>query len=118
MDSPIARRAFLRLAAGLAGVSGLMRSAVAADYPARPVRLLVGQAAGSGSDIFSRLIRLVVGPSSSAVCCRAVAAFPPHSPMSIYAAVVSISRGDGRTGLILPPRSSSVARSALTGLEK
>ena len=56
MDRPIARRAFLRLAAGLTGVSGLMESAVAADYPARPVRLLVGQAAGSGSDIFSRLI--------------------------------------------------------------
>lgn len=31
----------------LAGVSGLMQSAIAADYPARPVRLLVGQAAGS-----------------------------------------------------------------------
>jgi hypothetical protein len=36
---------------------------------------------------------------------------------SIYAAVDSISRGVRRTGLILPARSSSVARSALTGLE-
>jgi tripartite-type tricarboxylate transporter receptor subunit TctC len=56
MNSPIARKTFLRLAAGLAGVSGLMPSAIAAEYPARPVRALVGQAAGSGSDIFSRLI--------------------------------------------------------------
>jgi hypothetical protein len=62
MDRPIARSAFLRLAAGLTGVSGLMQSALAADYPAPPVRLLVGQVAGSGSDIFSRLIGLVVGP--------------------------------------------------------
>ena len=50
------RRAFLRLAAGIIGAPALMRSASALDYPTRPIRLLVGQAAGSGSDIFSRLI--------------------------------------------------------------
>jgi tripartite-type tricarboxylate transporter receptor subunit TctC len=50
------RRAFLRLAAGIVGAPSLMRSASALDYPTRPIRFLVGQAAGSGSDIFSRLI--------------------------------------------------------------
>ncbi len=50
------RRAFLRLAAGIAGAPAVIRSASALDYPTRPIRFLVGQAAGSGSDIFSRLI--------------------------------------------------------------
>jgi tripartite-type tricarboxylate transporter receptor subunit TctC len=50
------RRAFLRLAAGIASAPAVIRSASAFDYPTRPIRFLVGQAAGSGSDIFSRLI--------------------------------------------------------------
>jgi tripartite-type tricarboxylate transporter receptor subunit TctC len=50
------RRAFLRLAAGIASAPAVIRSASALDYPTRPIRFLVGQAAGSGSDIFSRLI--------------------------------------------------------------
>jgi tripartite-type tricarboxylate transporter receptor subunit TctC len=50
------RRAFLRLAAGIASAPAVIRSASAFDYPTRPIRFLVGQAAGSVSDIFSRLI--------------------------------------------------------------
>ena len=56
MRNGIERRAFLRLAAGVVSAPAVMRSASALDYPVRPVRFLVGQAAGSGSDIFSRLI--------------------------------------------------------------
>jgi tripartite-type tricarboxylate transporter receptor subunit TctC len=56
MKRLLERRAFLRLAAGIVGAPAVIRSASALDYPTRPIRLLVGQAAGSGSDIFSRLI--------------------------------------------------------------
>jgi tripartite-type tricarboxylate transporter receptor subunit TctC len=50
------RRQFLRGFAGIAALPFLGRHASAEDYPARPVRVLVGQAAGSSSDIIARLI--------------------------------------------------------------
>jgi tripartite-type tricarboxylate transporter receptor subunit TctC len=52
----LARRNFLSLAAGAAALPLLPRPSAAEDYPARPVRLIVGQAAGSSSDIIARLI--------------------------------------------------------------
>jgi len=45
------RRNFLHLAAGAAALPGVSRVAWAQAYPSRPVRIIVGQAAGSGSDI-------------------------------------------------------------------
>jgi tripartite-type tricarboxylate transporter receptor subunit TctC len=48
------RRQFLHLAAAV--LPALPRFASAQAYPTRPVRLIVGQAAGSGSDTFARLI--------------------------------------------------------------
>src|ERR1700686_5641294 len=50
------RREFLRLAGGVAAVAALPRRAAAADYPARPVRIVAGFAAGGGVDITARLI--------------------------------------------------------------
>ncbi|MBV8751853.1 MAG: tripartite tricarboxylate transporter substrate binding protein [Hyphomicrobiales bacterium] len=52
----LARRKFLRGVAGVAALPFMARRASAEDYPARPVRVLVGQAAGSSSDIIARLI--------------------------------------------------------------
>jgi tripartite-type tricarboxylate transporter receptor subunit TctC len=52
----VERRNFLKLSAGGAALPLLHRSAWALDYPARPVQMLVGQAAGSSSDISARLI--------------------------------------------------------------
>jgi tripartite-type tricarboxylate transporter receptor subunit TctC len=52
----VERRNFLKLAAGAAALPLLPRSASALDYPTRPVQILVGQAAGSSSDISARLI--------------------------------------------------------------
>jgi tripartite-type tricarboxylate transporter receptor subunit TctC len=49
------RRTFLHLAAGAAALPALSRIA-RAQYPTRPVRIIVGQAAGSGSDTAARLI--------------------------------------------------------------
>src|SRR6202046_3645964 len=50
------RRDFLHLVAGITATSFLPRSAAAQSYPARPVHVLVGFAAGSASDIIARLM--------------------------------------------------------------
>ena len=50
------RRGFLQLAAGAAALPSLSSLAAAQAYPSRAVRILVGQAAGSSSDISARLI--------------------------------------------------------------
>jgi tripartite-type tricarboxylate transporter receptor subunit TctC len=50
------RRQFLHLAAGVAGLPAFSRIAWAQAYPARPVRIIVGLAAGGGTDIVARLI--------------------------------------------------------------
>jgi tripartite-type tricarboxylate transporter receptor subunit TctC len=50
------RRRFLHLAAGAAALPAASRIAWAQAYPARPVHVIVPQAAGSSSDITARLI--------------------------------------------------------------
>jgi tripartite-type tricarboxylate transporter receptor subunit TctC len=50
------RRKFLALAGAVAAAPALPRRASAEDYPARPVRIVAGFAAGGGVDITARLI--------------------------------------------------------------
>jgi tripartite-type tricarboxylate transporter receptor subunit TctC len=50
------RRKFLHLTAGAAVLPAVPRIARAQAYPSRPVKIIVGQAAGSASDIIARLI--------------------------------------------------------------
>jgi len=52
----VPRRQLLRLVAGAAVLPAASRLAPAQTYPTRPVRVIVGQAAGSSSDITARLI--------------------------------------------------------------
>jgi tripartite-type tricarboxylate transporter receptor subunit TctC len=50
------RRSFLHLAASAAAVPAMSRGASAQAFPARPVRIIVGYAAGGGTDISARVI--------------------------------------------------------------
>ena len=50
------RRTFLQLAAGVAVLAAARRPASALDYPIRPVRVIVGFAAGGAPDIVARVI--------------------------------------------------------------
>ena len=51
-----ARREFLRLAASASAISVLSGVALAQKYPARPVRLVVGYAAGGAADTLARIV--------------------------------------------------------------
>src|SRR5712671_1955426 len=51
-----ARRSFLHLAATAAALPAVSRFASAQTYPSRPVRIVVGFAAGSSPDITARLM--------------------------------------------------------------
>src|SRR5262245_5268218 len=64
------RRKFLHLAAGAAALPAVSRFAWAQAYPTRPVRLIVGFAAGGGIHHRASDGPMVVGAAWSAIRCR------------------------------------------------
>ncbi|RZL98439.1 MAG: tripartite tricarboxylate transporter substrate binding protein [Variovorax sp.] len=61
MTSHPARRRFLALAAALAFGGALPPQAFADTFPAKPVKLVVGYAAGGATDVISRLLAVQLG---------------------------------------------------------
>jgi tripartite-type tricarboxylate transporter receptor subunit TctC len=56
MTITLHRRSFLHLAAGSVAIAAAPRAATALDYPTRPVRMIVGLAAGGPTDAVARLV--------------------------------------------------------------
>jgi tripartite-type tricarboxylate transporter receptor subunit TctC len=88
------RRTFLYLAAGAAALPSVPRVAWAQSYPARPVRILVGFAAGQAIDI---LVRIVAQSLSDQLGQQFVIENRPGAGGNLAAEVVVRSPPDGYT---------------------
>lgn len=62
MKAPAPTRRAILLGAAVLSISGLA-NAQAADYPNKPVKLVVGYAAGGGADVFARVLAKELGES-------------------------------------------------------
>jgi tripartite-type tricarboxylate transporter receptor subunit TctC len=94
------RRRFLHLAAGAAALPALSRLAWAQAYPARPVRIVVGFAAGSTTDILARLMGQWL---SQRLGQQFVVENRPGAGGNIGAETVLKATADGYTLLMVPP---------------
>jgi tripartite-type tricarboxylate transporter receptor subunit TctC len=93
----LVRRRFLHLAAGAATLPAFSRIARAQTYPMRPVRIVVGFAAGGATDILARLM----GQSLSERLGRPfVTENRPGAGTNIGTEVVANAPGDGYTLLL------------------
>ena len=88
------RRTFLHLAAGAAALPSVSRVAWAQSYPARPVRILVGFAAGQAIDI---IVRIVAQSLSDQLGQQFVIENRPGAGGNLAAEVVVRSPPDGYT---------------------
>jgi tripartite-type tricarboxylate transporter receptor subunit TctC len=91
------RRQFLHLAAGAAALPAASHIAWAQTYPTRPVRLVVGFAAGGGTDIAARLIGQWL---SERLGKPFIIENRPGAGSSVAAEAVAVSSADGYTLLV------------------
>ena len=106
------RRAFLQLTGGATVLSTLPRLASALDYPARPVHLIVGFAAGLSPDILARLI----GQSlSERLGQQFIIDNRPGAASNIGTEAVAHATADGYT-LLLTVSANAINASLYTGL--
>jgi tripartite-type tricarboxylate transporter receptor subunit TctC len=94
------RRKFLHLAAGAAALPAVARIARADTYPSHPVRLIAGFAAGSTTDILSRLIGQWL---SQRLGQQFIIENRPGAGGNVGAEEVSKAAADGYTLLMVPP---------------
>src|ERR1700720_1591897 len=92
------RRKFLYLAASVATLPTLSRTARAEGYPSRPVRWLVGYAPGGGNDIVARLMGQWL---SDRLGQPFVIENPPGAPTNMAAEAVVRAPPDGYTLLLV-----------------
>src|SRR5580692_8981941 len=94
------RRKFLHLAAGAAAMPAISRIAHAETYPSHPVRLVVGFAAGSTTDILARLMGQWL---TQRLGQQFVIENRPGAGGNVGAEAVVKSAPDGYTLLMVPP---------------
>ena len=97
---PIHRRTFLSLASSAAALSALSRRVWAEAYPSHPVRVVVGFAAGSTTDILGRLFGQWL---SQRLGQQFVIENRPGAGGNVGAEAVANATADGYTLLIVPP---------------
>ena len=96
----LARRRFLHLAAGAAALPAMPRTARAQAYPTRPIRVVVGFAAGIAPDIIARLVGQAL---SERFAQPVVIENRPGAGSNIGAGVVAKATPDGYTLLMAVP---------------
>src|SRR5580692_7735832 len=99
----LSRRRFMHFAAAAAGLPTIATSAWAQTYPSRPVRVIVGQAAGSGSDMVARLIGQYL---SQRLGQQFVVENRPGAAGNIAAEAVVRAPADGHTLLVVSAQNS------------
>ena len=92
------RRQFLHLTAGAAALPVVSRLARAQSYPTRPIRLLVGFAAGGPNDILARIIGAWL---SDRIGQQVVVENKPGGAGNIATEMVARAVPDGHTLLIV-----------------
>ena len=92
------RRALLRLAAGAAALPLVPRTAMALDYPTRPVRIVCGFVAGQLPDVGTRLIAQAL---SARLGQQVIVDNRPGAATNIATEMVSRAEPDGYTLLVL-----------------
>jgi tripartite-type tricarboxylate transporter receptor subunit TctC len=96
----VSRRTLLQLAGGSLALPALTRIAAAQTYPARPVRLVVGFAAGGPNDITARIIAQWL---SERLGQQFIVENRPGAGSNIATELVVRSPADGYTLLLVPP---------------
>jgi hypothetical protein len=99
------RRQFLRLAVGAAALPAMSRMASAQTYPVKPVRILVGFAAGGSTDLVARLMGQWLSErlgrqfiienrpgAASNIATEAVVRAPPRSSRRVRTLVTRMAR--------------------------